>query len=285
VWFENPRGSGGDPATGVWTMHEIGTGSGENSLVVADLDGDGKPDLATGSYIYFQNTPDSWTQVKYNNAFRGVGLLDIGSGKGSINLVGTAPPTYDAVWFENPRETGGNARTATWIMHNIGAGYPCNATSCPGGDDYVSVYNTGDFNGDGKIDVVMGQSEGSFGVAPPPGGLVWFEAPADRRNGTWIRRTIDAEFVDAHNIRVMDMDHNGTLDLVTAEQDQSVFRRVSVFYNDGFGNFTQHIVSNAAGHQDAVGDVNEDGSIDILNSGHGYEGLAHPIQIFLNPIK
>src|SRR4051812_45646248 len=87
VWVENPRGRGGNPATDTWTMHTIGGGGGENNLVVADLDGDGRLDLATGSYIFFQNTPDSWTRVQYNTAFRGVALLDIGSGKGNINLV------------------------------------------------------------------------------------------------------------------------------------------------------------------------------------------------------
>jgi hypothetical protein len=30
------------------------------------------------------------------------------------------------------------------------------------------------------------------------------------------------------------------LDIVTGEQDQSPQRRVTVFYNDGFGNFTLH---------------------------------------------
>lgn len=285
VWFENPRGHGGNPATDPWPMTLIGAGEGENNLILADIDGDGKIDVVTAHHIYFQNSPTSWTAVQYNSAFRGVALLDIGSGKGPIDLVSTSS-ALNAVWFENPRETGGNARTGKWIMHNVGAGYPCNNTDCPNGDDYVASYNSGDFNGDGRMDIVMAQSEGpGGGVAPPPGGMVWFEAPADRRNGTWIRHTIDAHFVDAHCIRVADMDHNGTLDLVTSEQDQSIFRRVSVFYNDGAGNFTQEILSNAEGHQTTIGDVQGIGEIDILNSGHGYFGDPHPLQLFLNPVK
>jgi hypothetical protein len=287
VWFENPRGSGGDPAVGPWVMHTIGTGTGEDNLVLADLDGDGKLDIATGTYIYFQNNADSWTQVQYNTAFRGVATLDIGSGNGKINLVSTSPTntlTYNAAWFENPRETGGNARTGTWVKHIIGASYPCTTTDCPQSDYYVAVYETGDLNGDQKMDVVMGQSEGPFGVAPPPGGLVWFEAPADRRNGTWIEHTVDAKYTHTHAVRIADMDKNGTLDLVTSEQDQSTFRRVSVFYNDGLGNFTQEIVSNAAGHQTCVGDIRGGGAIDIFNSGHGFKGMIHPLQIFLNPV-
>ncbi len=290
VWFENPRGSGGDPRTSPWVMHTIGTGQGENNLVIADLDGDGKPDIATSYYIYFQNNPTSWTQVQYNSALRGSALLDIGSGRGSINLVGTGVTgtmTNNVVWFENPRETGGNARTGAWVSHIIGPSYTCNTTSCPGGDYSVATYGAGDFNGDGRMDVVMGQSEGVLNTAPPPGGLVWFEAPVDRVNGTWIRHTIDASFIDSHCVRVADVDHNGTLDLVSSEQDQSILRRVSVFYNDGAGNFTEEIISNGAGHQTTIGDVRGNGGIDILNSAHGYSGLINPIPLllFLNPIQ
>lgn len=285
VWFENPRGHGGNPATDPWLMTLIGAGEGENNLILADIDGDGKIDVVTAHHIYFQNSPISWNAVQYNSAFRGVALLDIGSGKGPINLVSTSS-ALNAVWFENPRETGGNARTGKWIMHNVGAGYPCNNTDCPNGDDYVAAYSSGDFNGDGRMDIVMAQSEGpGGGIAPPPGGMVWFEAPADRRNGTWTRHAIDPNFIDAHCIRVADMDHNGTLDLVVSEQDQSLFRRVSVFYNDGAGNFTQEIISNAEGHQTTIGDVQGIGEIDILNSGHGYFGDPHPLQLFLNPVK
>jgi hypothetical protein len=285
VWFANPRGHGGNPATDPWPMTLIGAGEGENNLILADIDGDGKIDVVTAHHIYFQNSPTSWTSVPYNSAFRGVALLDIGSGKGPINLVSTNS-ALNAVWFENPRESGGNARTGKWIIHNVGAGYPCNSTDCPNGDDYVAAYASGDINGDGRMDIVMAQSEGpGHGIAPPPGGMVWFEAPADRRNGAWTRHTIDPQFVDVHCIRVADMDHNGTLDLVVSEQDQSLFRRVSVFYNDGAGNFTQEIVSNAEGHQTTIGDVQGIGEIDVLNSGHGFFGDSHPLQLFLNPVK
>ena len=283
VWFQNPRGSGGDP-TQPWTMHVIGPGHGENNIDLADIDGDGKMDVVTPSSVFFQNTATSWTQVQYSPSFRGVALLDIGSGHGAINLAGTGPSPYNAVWFENPRETGGNARTGTWIMHFIGnTPYPCGANNCADGGD-IAALNGMDVNGDGMMDVVSGQSEGPPGVAPPPGGLIWWQAPSDRRNGTWIKHTIDAKMIDVHKIDIADMNQDGHLDIVVAEQDQAALRRVAVYYDDGEGNLTFQIISNAEGHNVWVGNVTGNpGELDILNSGHGYYLNAHPLQIFLNP--
>ena len=130
------------------------------------------------------------------------------------------------------------------------------------------------------MDLVTAQAEGG-----PSDGLIWWEAPLDRRNGTWIKHTIDSTYQWAHKILVADMDKNGTLDIVTAEQEQSVQERVSVFLNGGAGNFTQQILSTASGHNHALGDVDGDGSLDILNAGHGYFGFDHPLELFLNHLK
>jgi hypothetical protein len=58
VWFENPCGHGGNPKTDVWAIHSIGLGLGEDTIVSGDFDGDGKIDIASSSYIYFQNSPN-----------------------------------------------------------------------------------------------------------------------------------------------------------------------------------------------------------------------------------
>ena len=287
VWFQNPRGQGGNPITDTWTMHVVGPGLGENNVLIADIDGDGKMDIVTPSTVFFQNSSSSWTPVQYSQSFRGVALLDIGSGNGSINLVGTQPGSpYSVSWWENPRETGGNARTDKWVMHIIGPGYPCSPDNCSAasGSGEVAAYNATDVNGDGMMDVISGQSEGpGGGIAPPPGGMIWWQAPSDRRNGTWIKHTMDFTMIDVHKIQVGDMDKNGTLDILAVEQDQSPLNRVAVFYNDGKGNLTEQIISNAKGHNDPIGDVTGNGSLDILNSGHGYFNDSHPLQIFLNP--
>ena len=184
-WYENPAGHGGDPTTGVWQVHTVTSNApGENNFILKDIDGDGIVDLVTPHTIYMGTGADFGQAVEYNNGgFRGLALIDVGSGKGAINLVGTdSNAPFNFVWFENPRETGGNARTGQWIEHVIGSAYPCNdPPSCFGGGSVANM-TTGDINGNGRMDVVTVQSEG-YPVLPP-GGLIWFEAPADRRNGT-----------------------------------------------------------------------------------------------------
>ncbi len=77
-WYRN-AGTGSGP----WQQNLIGTGRGENNIVIGDVDGDGKADVVTNSIIYFQESPASWTPKVYNDTYNAVALLDIGSGQRS----------------------------------------------------------------------------------------------------------------------------------------------------------------------------------------------------------
>jgi uncharacterized repeat protein (TIGR01451 family) len=274
-WFENPRGHGGNPATAPWIRHFIGNGSGENNMAVADIDGDGKLDLVTNAFVFFQNSPTSWSPVKLNRTSNGMALLDIGSGLGAINIVGMGnAPSFPFIWLENPREKGGNARTDPWIVHVIGPGYDNNGE--------FTTFAAADVNGDGRMDVITAISEPT---TPTPAPIYWWEAPADRRNGSWIPHIVSPAYLDVHNVRTADMDGNGTADIIVGEQEQSTLRRVAVFYNDGQGNFTQQILSSGSGHNQVVGDTLKRGALDILNAPHGYSGALHPVELYLNQSK
>lgn len=268
-WFGNPGASGA-----AWSMNLIGTltpsgragSDDEGSMVLGDVEGNGKLDVVTSQAIYFLDSPTHSTKIQLGASNRGAALLDIGSGHGRINLV-TTDANFKIAWYENPREHGGNARTDAWIPHEVG---PASASH-----DYSDTVNTGDFNGDGRMDIVRADAE------TPSGGLSWYEAPLDRTQ-PWTAHSIDDSYQYAHKVQVADIDGNGTLDIVTAEQDQSERRRVSVFFNDGHGNFTQQVLSKGAGQNVVVGDITGDGRLDIFNSAHGYYGGPHPLEIYLN---
>jgi hypothetical protein len=271
-WFRNPGVLGGS-----WQQNLVGgPGEGENTLAIGDLDGDGKRDVVTNTRIYFKNSPTSWTERQYNTGYNSTALLDIGSGRGQVNIAGNLPDR-EIAWFENPRERGGNARTDPWTSHVVGAGFACPPSLCPDDPPFATGW-TGDFNGDGRMDIVIGQAEGDDA---PPGGLKWFEAPADRAQ-PWTPHNIDAGHQLSHNVRVADIDGNGALDVIAGEQDQSSQKRLAVYYNDGSGSFTQQVLSTEGSHNVEVADVDHDGDIDILAGPHGYFGGPDPVQLFLN---
>jgi len=263
-WYQNP---GGD-ASGTWTEHFLGNGLGHD-VRLADIDGDGKVDVVTQYGIYFQNNADSWT-YKGLGSLKGMALLDIGSGKGAINIV--LNTANGVTWYENPRETGGNARTGNWVSHLV--------DSSTGAEEQPLA--AGFISNDGKMHLLGN---------PPNQGLVWWQAPNDRRNGSWTKHVINGSYQDIHKIVLADMDKNGTQDLVVAEQEQShdpaggpyTFNndRVAVFYNDGAGNFTEQVLETTGGQNNVVGDVDGDGDLDILNVNHGFYGAPHPIELFV----
>lgn len=279
-WFRNP----GAPNE-LWTAITIGGGYGENNMAIGDLDGDDRVDIATNTVVFFQDSPTQWTAKPIGEAFRGIALFDSGSGLGAVDLVVTGPaPDYAVTWLRNPRSIGGSARTGAWTSSVIGPGYACATigtptSQCP--DGYVAVYATGDLNGDGRMDVVVTQSEVGLDQEPPPGGVRWFEAPVNR-TGRWTEQVVDATFVDAHNVQIADIDRNGTLDIVAGEQDQSEQRRIAVFTNDGQGRFTTNVLSADGSHNVIVSDADGDGRPDILAGGHGVFGAPNPLLLFLN---
>ena len=118
----------------------------------------------------------------------------------------------------------------------------------------------GDINGDGRPDVILSPSESA-------GKISWFEMPTDPLNDTWIEHIILPAVSYVHRVRVADFDNDGNLDVAFAEMDQSKTNRIGVVYNDGAGmSWTLQILGTTAGHNIAVGDIDNDGDVDILNA-------------------
>ncbi len=277
VWFKHPGGDG----TGTWTgPNQIAAGIG-HEVRLMDMDQDGKMDVVTSRTrnINFQNSATSWTTVSWGgtasgSALDGIALLDIGTGKGSINIVGAT--TTGLYWFRNPKEVGGNPRTDAWAAFKIGdhdTGGPCLATM--------------DVNGDGIMDLVQCPNEAAQGTA----GLVWWQAPADRTQ-PWTKHTIDTNWQAVHWIEPADMNNDGHPDFVISEQEQAHDPsggpynynndKVGVFYDDGTGNLTYGSVETTGGQNVVVGDVEGDGDLDFFLANHGVFGAPHPVELFLN---
>ncbi len=110
---------------------------------------------------------------------------------------------------------------------------------------------TGDFNHDGKLDVVM-TVDGGFAVALGNG------------DGTF-QKAVTYSTQLSYSLAVADFNGDGNLDIVTADQDAPA--TVSVYLGNGDGTFrTPPVVSNTTNASlfVAVGDFNGDGKPDVV---------------------
>jgi hypothetical protein len=249
LWYENPRGTGGNPE-GSWTSHFISSIN-AHDLQLADLDGDGWVDLVIRqefgpTTVYFNNiggtrTGETWISVSIGAASAG-----IGSALADINRDGLVDIVHNGYWIQQPssNETSG----ANWTRRNFGSW-----------TDGSSV-TVGDINNDGRLDIFLAYAERGVGD------VAWFEAPLDPTASGWARHAIGTA-EDVHRMHLADFNRDGTLDLVYAEMHQSGTDRVAIYYNHGGGSqWTHDVLATSGGHNIAIGDVGNDGDIDILSA-------------------
>jgi type 1 glutamine amidotransferase len=244
VWYENPRCSGGNPASRSWPRHVIDATTGSHDVTIGDLNGDGKLDVVTRvefgpTFVYLQQGTDAWTKIAIPAADDGNGLalLDVNH-DGRIDLV------ENGYWLEHPSDPV----NGVWVRHDF-AGWP---TGCS-----VMI---GDLNHDGRPDVILSPSESA-------GRIAWFEMPVDPLHAPWIEHIILPTASYIHRLRLADFNHDGHLDVAFAEMDQSGSNRIGISYNDGTGtSWTLQVLGTSAGHNLAIGDFDNDGDVDILNA-------------------
>lgn len=136
----------------------------------------------------------------------------------------------------------------------------------------------GDFNGDGKLDVAL-NTTGSAGPA--------VEVLLGKGDGTFqANHLILGVGQTPLSVAAGDFDHNGALDLVTANSNGTV----SVLLGNGGGTFRPRVDVTVGGspHSVAVGDFNGDGNLDVVTTqqltdtvsvllGHGDGTFARPL--------
>ncbi|MGE0120640.1 MAG: FG-GAP repeat domain-containing protein [Dongiaceae bacterium] len=279
-WYENPRNAGGLSPAADWREHELHGLELEDiprshDTVVADVDGDGRVDVANEGGIAFQEASGGWAVVGNahfpDRAWHGTAFGDV-LGDGHPDLFDLSRRRL--VWYENPLSAGGDPRADIWPRHAIGPAFEAG----PDGVEALSI-TLADLDGDGRDDVLLANNKGG-------GGLSWLQQPADPRTDPWPRHSIDptVNWVHQSSILTGDVDGDGAPDAVVAEQEQSPTHRLLVYYNDrGNGSvWTRQVLSPNGGHNPKLGDIDADGDLDLLNANHGHCGAANPIELWRN---
>ena len=271
--------------------HTIDLGSNE-TCAVADVNGDGKPDIISGENWY---EGPRWTRHHFRNISYSDNYIDNFSdlpidinGDRAVDIVSCSYFTRELYWMENPGHGIGD-----WKKHSIENGWSVEFTFLVDIDNdgkkrellpqfgqteaplawyelnngawikhvvsshsYGHGIGAGDVNGDGRTDILT-----------PKG---WFEAPPDPRSGDWkFHPDFDLEALGF--IYVLDMNGDGKPDIVTSSA-----HGYGVFWLErGSGStWIRHTIDDSwsQAHAMTMVDLNGDGRMDLIT---GKRYMAH----------
>ena len=193
-WYRNP-GPKAIAAGEMWKAAKITDSYDTEGGAFADINGDGKPDLALAHYnragVIWVDFSKEKPRVHHlggrEQDGHGIGIAD-------INNDGKADVLTTHGWFEQI-----DADNDKWKWHgdwDIGdAGFP------------ILGY---DVNHDGKPDLIYGQGH-SYG-------LYWLEQAGTPDHPRWIRHTIDESFSQSHALALVDIDGDQIPELITGKR-------------------------------------------------------------------
>ncbi len=243
----------GDGTFQAAVSYDSGAGIGglSESVAIADVNGDGKPDLVVGNHANSNS----------------VGVL-LGNGDGTFQPVVTQPGL--GFWFVAVADVNGDGRPDLIGECPISGGFV--GVALGNGDGTfqdTACYDTGatnpfgvaiaDVNGDGHLDLVVANlwvgwpnTEGSVGVLLGNG------------DGTFQPAAIyDSGGTEAYSVAVADLSRDGKPDMVVANFGSGT---VGVLLNNGDGTFQPAATYDSGGSPTtvAVKDVDGDGKLDLL---------------------
>jgi len=265
-WYQNPGRSA--KAGQMWEKHFISNSYDTEGGAFADINGDGKPDIAFAHYnhsgVLWADFSGPQPRVHHVGGKQqdghGIGIADI-DGDGKADLL-----TPNG-WFQNI-----DADNDKWQWHQD---WRLGETGFP-----ILTY---DVNHDGKLDLIVGQGH-SYG-------LYWFEQGGTPSHHTWTRHSIDESFSQSHALLLTRLDDSGATWLITGKRyrahndgDPGAHDPLVIYaYRiNGDATFTRFPISingtAGVGTQILALDFDKDGDLDLAVAGksgvHFLENLA-----------
>ena len=231
------------PATASST---VSVGTTPQGLAVADFNGDGKPDMAVANYgadtvtILLGNGNGTFTTASTPSAGAGANWVVTGdfNGDGKLDLA-----------VANLLSSGSGGVS---ILLGDGTGHFTLGSSPNTGDGPFSLV-TGDFNGDGKLDLAVSNSVGNSVTILLGNG-----------DGTFTSNATYGVGADPQEIVAGDFNEDGILDLAVANETDST---VTILLGTGTGSFNVQTAISTGGTLNPIGliatDFNNDGHLDL----------------------
>lgn len=307
-------GNGLTGASALWTDAFTGTGLPETdqyaSVDVGDVNHDGDLDIVSTAYyssngvrLWLGNGGDGGSMLWTENSngldtgaarYLGVKLRDVNH-DGDLDIVAAH---FSGMGIRLWLGDGGAGGTMDWTDASMGL---------PAGD-YISL-DVGDYNNDGKLDIVSGLSQGievwrndlpdyvidtyvsaSIGL---PNTNTWADVQFSDVNhdgrldigftsfqsqdqgikvflgdgsGIWIEASTGLPTVGSFGgMRFADIDHDGAIDIIAAQEGNGGNNGVHAYRGDGIGAWTEMaLVSTFGGAGLELADLNHDGNLDVV---------------------
>ncbi len=262
-WLENVQKEGEWPHRVI--DHDL---MGIHCLLKADVDNDGKMDVIINNFkpegelknsIAWFSVPNNvksaseWDRTVFaqgdapgGSHYFGFGDLD-GDGWGEIAAAAKGKQFQHGDWFAYWKNPGADPSGEAWDKVVVA-------------EKRIGATNilVGDLNGDEMPDLLASQGHGV--------GVLWFEAP------DWTPHVIDAELKSPHSLVLADLNQDGMLDAASCGFESE---RVSVYYNDGQGEFSRvDIDTDQSSYDLRAVDMDQDGDLDLLNAGRNSKNVV-----------